>query len=58
MYMMMEKNLADISLVVGGVIPFQDIPALKQMGVSAIFPGGTSFEDINTGMKALFDLER
>lgn len=56
--MMMEKDISDIRLVVGGVIPFQDIPALKQMGVSAIFPGGTSFEDINTGMKALFDPER
>lgn len=52
--MMMEKDLSDIRLVVGGVIPFQDIPGLKQMGVAAVFPGGTSFEQINTGMKTLF----
>ena len=54
MAMMMEKDLSDILLVVGGVIPFQDIPALEQMGVAAVFPGGTSFDQINTGMKALF----
>ncbi len=54
MAMMIEKELSDIRLVVGGVIPFQDIPALKQMGVAAVFPGGTSFDQINTGMKALF----
>ena len=52
--MMMEKDLSDIQLVVGGVIPFQDIPGLKQMGVAAVFPGGTSFDEINTGMKTLF----
>ncbi len=54
MAMMLEKDLSDIRLVVGGVIPFQDIPGLKQMGVAAVFPGGTSFDEINTGMKALF----
>ncbi|MCP4719169.1 MAG: cobalamin B12-binding domain-containing protein [Desulfobacteraceae bacterium] len=54
MAMIMEKKLSDIRLVVGGVIPFQDIPVLKQMGVAAVFPGGTSFDQINTGMKALF----
>ncbi|OQY50373.1 MAG: methylmalonyl-CoA mutase [Desulfobacteraceae bacterium 4572_89] len=52
---MMEKaGLSDINLVVGGVIPFQDIPGLKEMGVSAVFPGGTSFEEIVHGMKDLF----
>ncbi len=54
MAMMMEKDLSDIRLVVGGVIPVQDIPGLKEMGVAAVFPGGTSFEEINKGMKDLF----
>jgi methylmalonyl-CoA mutase C-terminal domain/subunit len=53
--MMMEKQLSDIRLVVGGVIPFQDIPALEQMGVAAVFPGGASFDEISTGMKRLFE---
>lgn len=51
--MMKDQGLDDIHLTVGGVIPHQDIPALKQMGVAAVFPGGTSFEDITTGMNDL-----
>ena len=52
--MMKEAGLADIRLTVGGVIPNRDIPKLKEMGVAAVFPGGTSFDDITTGMNELF----
>ncbi|MBT3178453.1 MAG: cobalamin B12-binding domain-containing protein [Desulfobacula sp.] len=52
--MMKEKGLDDIFLTVGGVIPYQDIPKLKEMGVSEVFPGGTSFEEITKGMNRLF----
>ena len=53
--MMKEQGLDGIRLTVGGVIPFQDIPRLKKMGVAQVFPGGTSFEDIITGMNNLFE---
>lgn len=53
--MMKEAGLGDIRLTVGGVIPNRDIPTLKEMGVSAVFPGGTSFDDIITGMNELFE---
>jgi methylmalonyl-CoA mutase C-terminal domain/subunit len=53
--MMTEKKLTDIRLVVGGVIPYQDIPKLKEMGVAEVFPGGTSFADIIAGMNRLFE---
>ncbi len=53
--MMKENDLDNIHLTVGGVIPHQDIPKLKDMGVSEVFPGGTSFEDIVTGMNDLFN---
>ncbi len=53
--MMRDKGISDIRLTVGGVIPHQDIPKLKEIGVSAVFPGGTSFEDIITGINNLFD---
>jgi methylmalonyl-CoA mutase C-terminal domain/subunit len=43
MAMLSEKELADKLVVVGGVIPKKDIPALKHLGVSGIFPGGTPF---------------
>ena len=51
--MMKEKGLDDIHLTVGGVIPYQDIPQLKEMGVAQVFPGGVSFEHIVTGINAL-----
>ena len=53
--MMKEQGLDGIRLTVGGVIPVQDIPRLKKMGVAQVFPGGTSFEDIITGMNNLFE---
>ncbi len=53
--MMKEKGLDDVNLTVGGVIPNQDIPKLKKMGVAEVFPGGTSFEDIISGMNSLFE---
>ncbi|MCP4024285.1 MAG: cobalamin B12-binding domain-containing protein [Desulfobacteraceae bacterium] len=51
--MMKEEGLSETLLTVGGVIPHQDIPKLKDMGVSAVFPGGTSFEDIVNGMNGI-----
>lgn len=38
----MKKNgLDDVLLVVGGVIPAEDIPTLKKMGVNEVFTAGT-----------------
>jgi methylmalonyl-CoA mutase, C-terminal domain len=39
-----EKHAESILLVLGGTIPEEDIPALKQNGVSAIFGPGTPLE--------------
>jgi methylmalonyl-CoA mutase len=36
-----DEGREDIMIVVGGVIPPQDYPALKEAGASAIFPPGT-----------------
>lgn len=42
-----EKGVLDEMLVVlGGTIPDQDIPKLKESGVDGIFPVGTSLEEI------------
>jgi len=35
----------DIMIVVGGVIPPQDFPALREAGAAAIFPPGTVIAD-------------
>src|SRR4029079_12812041 len=35
----------DIMVVVGGVIPPDDVPTLKEMGAAAVFPPGTVIAD-------------
>jgi methylmalonyl-CoA mutase, C-terminal domain len=39
-----EQNADDILLIVGGTIPEEDAPRLKQSGVAAIFGPGTPLE--------------
>ena len=48
-----EKGMDDVKVVVGGVIPEADIPVLQELGVAAVFPGGTPFAEIITGVRAL-----
>ena len=53
MGMMKTAGLSHTKLTVGGVIPHQDIPKLQEIGVAAVFPGGTAFEDIIKGINNL-----
>jgi methylmalonyl-CoA mutase C-terminal domain/subunit len=46
MELMKKEGLDDVLVVVGGIIPDQDIPKLKAQGVSEIFQPGASTEDI------------
>ena len=41
-----KKGREDILVIAGGIIPEDDIPALQQMGVKAVFGPGTSTGDI------------
>ncbi len=41
-----HKNAAGIPVIGGGIIPDEDIPALKEAGIRAIFQPGTSLEEI------------
>ena len=50
---MKAEGMEDIPIVVGGVIPKQDIPKLKEMGVRGVFPGGTPFTEIIAGIEEL-----
>lgn len=43
---MKEERVDEKLLIVGGVIPREDIPRLKQIGVAEVFPVGTPFTDI------------
>ncbi|RTZ97570.1 MAG: methylmalonyl-CoA mutase [Deltaproteobacteria bacterium] len=50
---MQAMDMEDVHVVVGGVIPKQDIPALKELGVEAVFPGGTPFDEIAETIKSM-----
>jgi methylmalonyl-CoA mutase C-terminal domain/subunit len=44
---LLKKNgLEDILIVAGGIIPDDDVPALKELGIRGIFGPGTSTQDI------------
>lgn len=44
--MLRQKGAGDIHIFGGGIIPVEDIPALKDAGVQEIFPPGTSTQEI------------
>lgn len=41
-----ERGMASVRVFVGGIIPGQDIPELKQLGVAEVFLPGTSTQDV------------
>jgi methylmalonyl-CoA mutase C-terminal domain/subunit len=41
-----EQDAGDVIVTVGGTIPAQDIPELKQLGVAEVFTPGASTSDI------------
>jgi len=41
-----EKNMSDMPVIVGGIIPNDDISVLKQLGISMVFGPGTSLPEI------------
>ncbi len=51
--LMASEGIGEIPVVVGGVIPKQDVARLKEMGIKGVFPGGTSFEQIVDGIRAV-----
>ena len=48
--MMKKEGVEGIPVVVGGVIPKQDIPKLNELGIAGVFPGGTHFDEIVAGI--------
>src|SRR5881409_3920488 len=46
MELLKARGLEDVLVLIGGIIPDVDIPALKAIGVKGIFPPGTAMQDI------------
>ena len=47
------KGMEGVSVVAGGIIPEDDIPALEKMGIKAVFGPGTKTSDIAETIKKL-----
>ena len=43
-----EKGMDDVLITGGGIIPMEDMEALKKLGVGELFPPGTTTKDIVT----------
>lgn len=56
--LMKEKGLNDVVLIVGGVIPPQDVPKLKEMGVDEVFLPGSSLKEVVEKIKQLVEKKR
>src|SRR5216683_6925267 len=46
MELLREKDMTDVMVVVGGIVPDQDAEALKAQGVAAVFQPGASLDGI------------
>ena len=46
MQLVREKRLDDLLVLVGGIIPNVDLPALREMGISGVFQSGTPMQEI------------
>jgi len=56
--LMKERGLNDVVLVVGGVIPPQDVPKLMEMGVDEVFLPGSSLKYVVERIKELVSKKR
>jgi methylmalonyl-CoA mutase C-terminal domain/subunit len=47
-----EKGLGDVLVTVGGIIPDDDLPALREAGVTAVFGPGTTIGEVAAFIRA------
>ncbi len=46
MELLKQNEMTDVMVLIGGIIPDQDVGSLKEHGVAAVFQPGTPMEDI------------
>jgi methylmalonyl-CoA mutase, C-terminal domain len=46
MELLQERGIEDVLVLGGGIIPDEDVPALKECGIAAVFGPGTNTEDV------------
>jgi methylmalonyl-CoA mutase C-terminal domain/subunit len=58
MELMAENEMTSVPIFLGGIIPDDDIPRLKEMGITAIFGPGASLEDIIAAFREAIEQRR
>ncbi len=46
-----ERSMEDVPIFVGGIVPADDVPALQEMGVYAVFGPGTETEAVAASIR-------
>jgi methylmalonyl-CoA mutase C-terminal domain/subunit len=52
MQLLKQKGITDVAVFGGGIVPPEDIPELKKLGIMEIFTPGASTEDIVNWVRA------
>jgi len=47
-----QKGMTDVKVILGGIIPAQDLPELREIGVAAVFVPGASLEEVVRSVRA------
>ncbi|MDP9382822.1 MAG: cobalamin B12-binding domain-containing protein [Chloroflexota bacterium] len=58
MQLLKENRIENVLIVAGGIIPAEDVPRLRELGISAIFGPGSSLKDIVDYIRANVDPAR
>ena len=52
-----EKGLGSVAVIVGGIVPREDIPILQEMGVKGVFGPGANTENVVEFVRTLVTTE-
>jgi methylmalonyl-CoA mutase, C-terminal domain len=58
MELLKENGVDDVLVAAGGILPDEDLPAIKEMGIKGCFGPGTSLEDIIDFVRNNIDTNR
>lgn len=57
MTLLVENDMSDVPIFVGGIVPREDIPALEALGVTAIFGPGSTLKEITDTVQETLECE-
>jgi methylmalonyl-CoA mutase, C-terminal domain len=53
-----ERGAGHVVLMVGGTIPAQDVPLLRELGVDAVYAAGAPLDEITSGFRSNVEQDR